>query len=295
VAIYIIPSTFNGTRLWTTYDVGIRQSVYLPVIFKALGDGTRYAMMKLIGSEPRASTELAWELKVSKATISHHPSLLREAGLVHEEAAAGTVRLSLRRDVLSERSAIALAGCSSSVIEPVVETTVDEVEIDVVIDVRDNLLLYFTEGVAKAPSPPPAQALIRFDFRETSRVVTTRGEAVVTGEFLLAIGDESIRRGSIAVFFTLQRLNWVRTGQSEVIEEPVVSHALYLLITDAYSGDPLPGTRVEAVRVDDGVRSSRVELTGLDGRAHLEVAHRCVHAFVPGTRTTPRPCPTLCR
>ncbi|MDP7361632.1 MAG: winged helix-turn-helix domain-containing protein, partial [Candidatus Latescibacteria bacterium] len=69
MAIYIIPSTFNGTRLWTTYDVGIRQSVYLPVIFKALGDGTRYAMMKLIGSEPRASTELAWELKVSKATI----------------------------------------------------------------------------------------------------------------------------------------------------------------------------------------------------------------------------------
>ena len=117
----------------------------------------------------------------------------------------------------------------------------------------------------------------------------------MTGEFLLAIGDESIRRGSIAVFFTLQRLNWVRTGQSEVIEEPVVSQALYLLITDAYSGDPLPGTRVEAVRVDDGVRSSRVELTGLDGRAHLEVAHRCVHAFVPGTRTTPRPCPTLCR
>lgn len=220
MAIYIIPSTFNGTRLWTTYDVGIRQSVYLPVvdpaiavdaddihvqapsmavadpavIFKALGDGTRYAMMKLIGSEPRSSTELARELKVSKATISHHLSLLREAGLVHEEAAAGAVRLSLRRDVLSELSAIALAGCSSSVTEPVVEPTVDEVETDVVIDVRDNLLLYFTEGVAKAPSPPPAQALIRFDFRETSRVVTTRGEAVVTGEFLLAIGDESIRR-----------------------------------------------------------------------------------------------------
>ncbi len=167
--------------------------------------------------------------------------------------------------------ALAISGCSNSVSAPVVEPTADEVDLDIVVDVRDNLLKYYTDGAAaKAPAPPVEQR-VRFDFRETARMVSGRGEAVITGEFLLAIGDQAIRRGSIAFFFTLERLAWVRTGQFEVLEEPVVSHVLDLLITDANSGAPLPGASVEAVRIDDGVRSSRVEQTGLDGRAHLEV------------------------
>ncbi len=140
VSINISPSVFNAGRLWTTYDDRGGKSVYLPVvdpvigvdagdihaqpsrtalsadpaiIFKALGDGTRYAMMRLIGAQPRSSTELARELKVSKATISHHLSLLREAGLVHEEAAAGAVRLSLRREVLAELSSLAAGAFGS--------------------------------------------------------------------------------------------------------------------------------------------------------------------------------------
>ncbi|MBQ38827.1 MAG: hypothetical protein CME04_20770 [Gemmatimonadaceae bacterium] len=77
------------------------------LIFKALGDGTRYAMVQLIGRQARTSADLARELGVSKATISHHLSLLREAGLVSESYESGSVRLSLKTEVIHQLSTLA--------------------------------------------------------------------------------------------------------------------------------------------------------------------------------------------
>lgn len=139
-AVHVMPSVFNVRRMWTTFLVDGFDTSYIPyfdatiavtadsaqqaanqtvaqttaqarlepaLIFKALGDGTRYGMVQLIGREPRTSADLARELNVSKATISHHLSLLREAGLVGETHLAGSVRLSLRTDVIEQLSALA--------------------------------------------------------------------------------------------------------------------------------------------------------------------------------------------
>ncbi len=135
-AVYVVPSAFNVRRMWTTFFTDGADTSYIPyfdetiivaagdvppvaapataqlqlepaLIFKALGDGTRYAMVQLIGRQPRTSADLARELSVSKATISHHLSLLREAGLVGEAYEGGSVRLSLRTDVIGQLSALA--------------------------------------------------------------------------------------------------------------------------------------------------------------------------------------------
>jgi hypothetical protein len=45
-------------------------------------DTTRYAMARVLARGPRTSIELAKDFAVSKATISHHVQLLRQAGLL---------------------------------------------------------------------------------------------------------------------------------------------------------------------------------------------------------------------
>jgi DNA-binding transcriptional ArsR family regulator len=131
--VHVLPSAFNARRMFTTYTVNDRETAFLPyfdatisveplatagphgpeptlepaLIFKALGDGTRYSMVQLIGRAPRTSSDLARELGVSKATISHHLGMLREAGLVGETYESGSVRLSLRTEVIDELSNLA--------------------------------------------------------------------------------------------------------------------------------------------------------------------------------------------
>lgn len=140
-ALYIMPSLFNDQRIWTTYYQNGGTVSYIPyfepsyaiegatahavngnangnslpqprpeptLIFKALGDSTRFAIAGLIGQKPRTSAELAKILKVSKATISHHVQLLREAGLLNEDYAGGAVKLSLKREVIEQLSGVAL-------------------------------------------------------------------------------------------------------------------------------------------------------------------------------------------
>jgi len=49
---------------------------------------------------PRTSIELAKDFAVSKATISHHVQLLRQAGLLHEQGTDNGVALRLDRQAL---------------------------------------------------------------------------------------------------------------------------------------------------------------------------------------------------
>ncbi|HXQ59489.1 MAG TPA: metalloregulator ArsR/SmtB family transcription factor [Acidimicrobiales bacterium] len=60
--------------------------------FEALGDPNRRAIVELLGSGGRSVGELADALPISRPAVSRHLRLLKEAGLVVEEA-QGTRRL----------------------------------------------------------------------------------------------------------------------------------------------------------------------------------------------------------
>jgi len=130
----LTPSAFNTSRFWTTQGSDDEQSPWLPyaepdlepsplsemsrrseprpdvaLIFRALGDATRFAMMSLIGRCPRSAAELASQLSVSKPTISHHLHLLRAAGLVHETDHKDSVLISLNKKLLYQLSELSVA------------------------------------------------------------------------------------------------------------------------------------------------------------------------------------------
>lgn len=60
--------------------------------FEALGDPNRRAIVELLGSGGRSVRELADALPISRPAVSRHLRLLKEAGLVVEEA-EGTRRI----------------------------------------------------------------------------------------------------------------------------------------------------------------------------------------------------------
>ena len=63
-----------------------------PSGWAALGDPTRHAIVAALAERPRAVTELAAELPVSRPAVSQALKVLKEAGLVTERA-AGTRRI----------------------------------------------------------------------------------------------------------------------------------------------------------------------------------------------------------
>jgi hypothetical protein len=54
-------------------------------IFRALADPARLRLLAALVDQRRCGKELASDLQLSPATVSHHLKVLREAGLVHEE------------------------------------------------------------------------------------------------------------------------------------------------------------------------------------------------------------------
>jgi DNA-binding transcriptional ArsR family regulator len=145
--IHLIPSAFNDARFWGAYkdrsgDVRLYFPVFDPgllrmatsrgvkptapdkgspidpaLVFRALGDTTRYAMACILAKSPRTSIELAKDFGVSKATISHHVSMLRSAGLLHETPTDKGIALTLDRralEALSSKSARAMFSSSNT-------------------------------------------------------------------------------------------------------------------------------------------------------------------------------------
>lgn len=136
-ACYFVPSAFNDRRFWSAFkDDGKKTVAYFPyfdpaitldlqiagegvsvtdpaldpaLIFKALGDSTRFAIAAILARSPTSSVELAKALSVSKPTISHHVHLLREAGLLQETYLNGAVELQLKRSVLEQLSDLTVA------------------------------------------------------------------------------------------------------------------------------------------------------------------------------------------
>ncbi|HVH40874.1 MAG TPA: metalloregulator ArsR/SmtB family transcription factor [Labilithrix sp.] len=126
-----LPSAFNDKRFWSAYETAAGTLVYFPyfdpsldlghssaplaaalrepeldaaLVFKVLGDTTRFALAMILAQEPSSAAELARRLDVSKPTITHHLPAFRQAGLVRETDG----RLALRRDVIERLSAAAV-------------------------------------------------------------------------------------------------------------------------------------------------------------------------------------------
>jgi len=60
--------------------------------WEALGDPQRRTILRLLGEHERSVGELAAELPISRPAVSRHLRVLREAGLVREQA-RGTRRI----------------------------------------------------------------------------------------------------------------------------------------------------------------------------------------------------------
>jgi DNA-binding transcriptional ArsR family regulator len=74
------------------------------LIFRALGDATRFAMAHLLARRAMPAVELARQLHLSKPTVTHHLHFLRDAGLIEEQGDSGRKLLGLRRDALEALS-----------------------------------------------------------------------------------------------------------------------------------------------------------------------------------------------
>jgi DNA-binding transcriptional ArsR family regulator len=71
-------------------------------VFKALSDPTRRRVLQLLGEKPMTAGELAEHFPVSKATMSAHFAVLREADLIDADKAGTTITYRLRLSVLQE-------------------------------------------------------------------------------------------------------------------------------------------------------------------------------------------------
>lgn len=71
------------------------------VILNALGDPTRRQVFDKLRSGPRSVAALARELPVSRPAVSQHLKILKEAGLVRDEASGARRVYRLERDGLA--------------------------------------------------------------------------------------------------------------------------------------------------------------------------------------------------
>ena len=129
-----LPSAFNELQFWTVLehpsqtdplipylDPAIRLSLQpasssgaaqvrdVALVFRALGDATRFAMAGLLARRSMSSAELGRQLSLSKPTVAHHVHELRQAGLLTEQSDGKAVILSLDRGAIDALSAATAA------------------------------------------------------------------------------------------------------------------------------------------------------------------------------------------
>lgn len=74
----------------------------LQPVFKALADPTRRAILRLLQERDMTAGEIAGHFPVTKASISHHLAVLKQAGLVLDERRGQHVVYSLNTTVFQE-------------------------------------------------------------------------------------------------------------------------------------------------------------------------------------------------
>lgn len=74
----------------------------MSTVFKALSDPTRREVLVLLRSGPMSAGEIAERFDVTRATMSAHFAVLREAGLVASEKQGKSVIYQLQMSVLED-------------------------------------------------------------------------------------------------------------------------------------------------------------------------------------------------
>ena len=72
--------------------------------FKALGDPTRREILRLLRDGAKTAGEIGSRFDMTGATISHHLSVLREAGLISDDRRGKYIYYELNLSVLDEIS-----------------------------------------------------------------------------------------------------------------------------------------------------------------------------------------------
>ncbi len=81
---------------------GVRDGRQLTKVFKALSDGTRQEILRLLEGNQRTVGEIVGNFKLSQPTISRHLSVLKEADLVVDQRQGQNVIYRLNNDTLSD-------------------------------------------------------------------------------------------------------------------------------------------------------------------------------------------------
>jgi DNA-binding transcriptional ArsR family regulator len=80
---------------------GSHDERHLTKVFKALSDGTRQEILRLLESHQRTVGEIVGNFNLSQPTISRHLSVLKEADLVVDQRQGQNVIYRLNDDALS--------------------------------------------------------------------------------------------------------------------------------------------------------------------------------------------------
>jgi DNA-binding transcriptional ArsR family regulator len=81
----------------------LREELELEAVLHALSDPQRLRIVQCLAGDPTPRRCGAFELHVTKSTLTHHFRVLREAGIIRQQE-EGTSRFnSLRREDLDER------------------------------------------------------------------------------------------------------------------------------------------------------------------------------------------------
>lgn len=71
-------------------------------VFKALSDPTRRSILELLSEKDRNAGEIADYFQISKPSISHHLSILKNAGLVTDERQGQNIVYTLNTTVFQD-------------------------------------------------------------------------------------------------------------------------------------------------------------------------------------------------
>ena len=76
--------------------------IYLGEVFKALADKTRREILQMLKEKDMTAGDIADRFDISKPSISHHLSILKNSGLVIDERQGQNIVYSLNTTVFQE-------------------------------------------------------------------------------------------------------------------------------------------------------------------------------------------------
>ncbi len=80
----------------------LARGIYMNEVFKALSDPTRRKILELLSKQDMNAGEISDNFKISKPSISHHLSALKNAGLILDEREGQNIKYSLNTTVFQD-------------------------------------------------------------------------------------------------------------------------------------------------------------------------------------------------